>query len=253
MSKMFDALRRAEEQRRKRAVERKEKYEAGAEPPGMPLDVPLDSLPDNFLREIGMLRNSIESALKGKEKESLLFTSSTRREGSTTISINYAKLLAMQKREKVLLCEMNARNPAFAEKLSLSDGAGISDVFTGRKTISSVIQYLENFNLYVAHIGKPEPATIQLHLATVFPKLIEDAFKEYDMVVFDAPPITISPESPPMSTFVDGVVLVVQAGKTKREVVQRSMNAISQLNGNILGVILNRKKYYIPEFLYKRV
>jgi Mrp family chromosome partitioning ATPase len=56
-----------------------------------------------------------------------------------------------------------------------------------------------------------------------------------------------------MCAYVDGVVMVVQAGKTKREVVQRSMDAIARYEGNILGVILNRKKYYIPGFLYKRI
>ena len=56
-----------------------------------------------------------------------------------------------------------------------------------------------------------------------------------------------------MTAFVDGVVLVVQAERTKREVVQRSMESIANFQGNILGVVLNRKKYYIPEFLYRRV
>jgi protein-tyrosine kinase len=49
------------------------------------------------------------------------------------------------------------------------------------------------------------------------------------------------------------VVLVVQSGKTKREVVQRSLDMIAQFDGDVLGVVLNRKKYYIPDFIYRRL
>jgi Mrp family chromosome partitioning ATPase len=72
-------------------------------------------------------------------------------------------------------------------------------------------------------------------------------------VLVDAPPIVGSPEAPPMAAIVDGVVLVVKSGKTKREVVQRSLDMIAQFDGNVLGVVLNRKKYYIPDFIYRRL
>jgi capsular exopolysaccharide synthesis family protein len=255
VSKMFDSLKRAEAERRKKASQRREE-EAPEQAPDAPVQTPLvlaGSLPEGFAREIGVLRNSIDSALKGRERKALLFTSSTLAEGATTIAVNYAKLLAMQGSEKILLCEMNARAPSFSRLFSIDPEPGINDVLSGKSDLSAVIHDLDDYRLAVAPIGTADFASMQLHLSTQFPRLLQQALNEYTTVIFDAPAISVSPETAPMSAFVDGVVLVVQAGKTKREVIQQSINAISQQEGKVLGVILNRKKYYIPGFLYKRV
>ena len=56
-----------------------------------------------------------------------------------------------------------------------------------------------------------------------------------------------------MTAAMDGIVLVVQCERTKREIVQRALGMIGQFNGKVLGIVLNRKKYYIPEFIYRRL
>lgn len=252
---MFDSLREAEERRKRKAGEE------GSTDPKPPRIEPLQdlaststgALPEQFSRELGMLRNSMEAALKSKEHKAVLFSSSTREEGATTVAVNFARMLAQQGNEKVLLCELNSRNPAFADLFGDKKEQGICELFSGGASLQSVVSYDEASGMHIAHIGNPDPALIQLRLATVFPKLIESALEQFTTVIFDTPPITSSPETAAMSRFVDGVVLVVQSGRTKREIVQRSINAITQLDGNILGIVLNRKKYYIPGFLYDRV
>jgi capsular exopolysaccharide synthesis family protein len=256
MSKMFDDLKKAEESRKGKAAE-PEGQEVPSEQsrPIVDLAQPGTSagLPDDLFRELGILKNSLESFLEGKGMKSLIFSSSTSGEGATTIAVNYARVLALQGKEKVLLCEVNARKPSFDRIFSLSDSVGVVDVFTGDSSLDSAIHKIKNSNLAVVPVGRPDPSLIQLHMAEVLPGLLERAAKEYTTIVFDAPPISSSPETPAMSRFVDGVVIVVQSGKTKREVVQRSINAVARLDGKVLGVVLNRKKYYIPEFLYKRL
>jgi protein-tyrosine kinase len=255
MSKMFDSLRRAEEARLKKTAQ--PEHEAVAEPaPGTAAPqafVNAGLLPEGFAREIGVLRNSLESALKGKDRRSVLFTSSVVSEGATTIAVNYAKLIAMHGSEKVLLCEMNARRPSFVNLFSIEPEPGVGSVFTGENSLSAVVSYIDAFNLSVAPIGAMDLAAMQQHFSARFPALLREAFGEFTTVVFDAPAVSVSPETAPMSSFVDGVVIVVQEGKTKREVIQRSIGAIQQQEGRVLGVILNRKKYYIPEFLYNRI
>jgi Mrp family chromosome partitioning ATPase len=107
--------------------------------------------------------------------------------------------------------------------------------------------------LDVLHVGRLDATVIQLHLNAVFPRLLEEALRSYDTIIIDAPPIISAPEAAPMTAFADGVVLVVQAGKTKREVVARAMGSIANFKGRIIGVVLNRKRYYIPGFIYKRI
>ena len=105
----------------------------------------------------------------------------------------------------------------------------------------------------VVHVGDRDPSQIQLLVQRDFPRFVTEAHRSYDVIVVDAPPVFSAPETPPLTSMVDGVVVVLKCGKTKREIVQRSLTMINQFSGNILGVVLNRKKYYIPEFIYKRL
>jgi len=255
VSRIFDSMRKAEDERRRTAAERIS-AETGTEPlaPEEPARaVRAVEVPEGVLRELGMLRNALEVALGGKKKRTILFTSAMHGEGATTIASSYASILALEGRERVLVCEMNARRPAFSDVFSTNGEAGITEYFVSRMNLDSLIQRSESKELDVLHAGRQDATVIQLHLNAVFPRMLEEALKTYDTVIIDAPPIISAPETPPMTGFVDGVVLVVQAGKTKREVVLRALHSISNFKGRVLGVVLNRKRYYIPDFIYKRI
>ncbi len=254
MSKIFDSMRRAEDERRKRASKTGEPAASPArQPAAAPRIEQAGRIPGVFFRELGILRNSIEVALAGKTKRTILFASAMSGEGTTTVATNFAKVMALQGGERVLVCEMNARRPRFPHVFSTNGDAGVTEYFSQTANLSDYIHESEDDGLGVLHVGRQDATIIQLHLNQVFPRLIEESLRNYDTMIIDAPPILNSPETAPMCAFVDGVVVVVQAGKTKREVVARSMEAIRKFNGNLLGVVLNRKKYYIPDFIYKRI
>ncbi|UCH83855.1 MAG: CpsD/CapB family tyrosine-protein kinase [Candidatus Latescibacterota bacterium] len=257
MSKIFDAMKRAEDERRKRAArapESSQPVETIEERPVIPPRVDrVGQLPGEFFRQLGMLRNAVDVALEGKTKRTILFASSMSGEGTTTIATNFAKVLALQGHERVLVCEMNARRPRFPDVFSINGTEGVTEYFADESDLPSYVHTTDSDDLGVLHVGKQDATIIQLHLNQVFPRLIEETMRHYDTMIIDAPPILNSPETAPMTAFVDAVVVVVQAGKTKREVVGRSMESIEKFDGNVLGVVLNRKKYYIPDFLYKRI
>jgi protein-tyrosine kinase len=274
MSKMFDSLRRAEEAR-KRLLSQQEATQTGpvqsaesvqsAEQAKPTIDPPpnlepvspdlgqLAGYPEEFLRELGVLKNSLESILGKGKKQALMFVGSTRGEGTTTIVSSYAKLLSLQEQQKILLIEMNARHPSLAHKLGLTSHLGVTSFFDGDRTLDSLVQDTRQGSFKVITIGQNDPVKVQLHLDRMFPVLLKTALQRFDTVLIDAPPVVGSPETPPLSAHVDGVVVVVHTGKTKREVVQRSLKMIGQSDGKVLGVILNRKRYYIPDFIYRRI
>jgi len=254
VSKIFDALRRAEGQRSEsnEFVPEPAPHRGRRELRAAALPDASD-LPPDFIRELGILRNSLDITFSTMEKRSILFTSATPGEGTTTVATNFARFLALQGSGQVLVCELNARRPAFTRVFSINGTAGMTDYFSKRIQLKSIVQTVGGNQMDVLHVGAHDPTIIQLHLTQVLPEFLGDAFQLYDTVIIDAPPVISCPETPPMTGMVDGVVLVVQAGRTKREVVLRSMESIANFKGNILGVVLNRKKYYIPEFLYKRI
>lgn len=258
MSKMFDSLRRAEAARRKKTAltadsDKPVTRDVVTEDKSAPKVPQVEGIPEDFLRELGMLRNSLETSLDKKEKRTVLFTGSTSEEGTTTLISNFAELLSIQSKEKVLLVEMNARRPSLSWKLGLSSESGVTHYFSEKRPLESIIQKTSRGTFDVAHVGDKDPVKIQLHLEIMFPRLVEEALKQYDTILIDAPPVIESPETPPLASFTDGVVLVVHCGKTKREIIQRSLNMIEQFEGHVLGIVLNRKKYYIPNFIYRRI
>jgi protein-tyrosine kinase len=275
MSKMFDALRRAEAERRRRtdAAGPKAGREPAAEEQPLssvpahrlePIEIraPLgpaphvngsDPFPGDLLRELGILRNAIESQLGEKRKRVIVFTSALHEEGVTTLAVSYARLLALHGGERVLLLELNARTPSLASRMELSRHEGVTHFFTQQTPLSSLTQAAPQGGFDVIHVGEASPTKIQVNLERALPRIFEEALRTHDTVIVDAPPIVLSPETPPITRQADGVVLVVLSGRTKREVVQRSINLVRQFEGRVLGVALNRKRYYIPEFLYRRL
>jgi protein-tyrosine kinase len=260
---MFESLRRADAARKgklARPAPAPEPEEPTFDPPTIveptvPGVGQLDGFPEGFLRELGNLKNSLESALGKTGKRTIVFASSIRGEGTTTVVSSLAKLLSLQVTAKsgVLLIEMNAHRPSLQRKLGLRSAAGATHFMEGRKTLDAVVQRSPQGSFDVIHVGENDPVIVQLYLDRMFPLLLRSALQRYDTVLIDAPPIVSSPETPPMTGFADGVVLVVHCGKTKREIAQRSMTMVGQFDARVLGVVLNRKKYYIPDFIYQRI
>jgi len=267
VSKMFDALRRAEAERRQRmsgaareeseregtAVPKRETPVAPVPPVERPAAPQLRHVASaNTYREVGILHNSIDTLLDRKARRTILFTSATRSEGTTTVATTYAELLTMKGEHRVLVVEMNARSPILARRFGLTN-KGMSDYLSGGVPFPAVVSRVPSAGYDVVHVGGHDANRIQLLLERAFPRFLEEAQRHYDTVIIDAPPVFSAPETPPMTPEVDGVVMVLKCDKTKREIVQRSLAMIGQFNGNVLGVVLNRKKYYIPEFIYRRI
>jgi Mrp family chromosome partitioning ATPase len=206
-----------------------------------------------MLRELGILRNSLESKLDRKSGRVLMFTSAMHEEGVTTLALAYARLLALQGDQRIVLIELNARTPALASRLGLTAAEGVTHYFTSRRPFASLVQRPAGEAFDVVHVGLPDATLIQINLEREFPHLMEEALQSYDTVVIDAPPVVTCPETPPLAPFVDGVALVVHTGRTKRETVERSIKQIQQFQGRVLGVVLNRKRYYIPRFIYRHL
>src|SRR6188508_1095351 len=161
---MFDALRRAEAERKQKiaetgpssAAERVDETSAptiAAHESAVPESVravplheaplPADYAPTGeLLRELGILRNSLESRLDARSKRVLMFTSAMHDEGVTTLAIAYSRLLAMHGHERVLLVELNARRPALAERLGLGPGEGVTHYFGESRALAGLIRHM---------------------------------------------------------------------------------------------------------------
>ncbi len=253
MSKIFDALRKAENNKgRPRSGPARpvpEKHGMRGE------QIFLKGMDEDFRRSLLNLRNSIDSAMKGKDSKIVLFTSAVKSEGTTTITAYLARVLAMGESDRILLVDCAVNNPQIHSLFGLKNEKGILDYLTGKSDLPDVINAVDHGVLDVVTSGsmKETGVTQPLFSSERMSIFVNQVKEQYDYVLIDTSAILEAPETQIIATYSSGVVIVVQAGKTRREVVKRAMMMIEKFGGEFIGTVLNKKKYHIPEFIYRRV
>lgn len=254
MSKIFDALRKAEREKGGPRVRAQRREAAGRLIAGSE-DVLFRDMDENFRRSLLSLRNSIDSEMKQKESRIIMFTSAVRGEGKTTIIAYLARMLASSGTEKVLLVDCSVMHPQLHILFDHENNAGIVDYLAGAVELDAVVKPIEAGVFDLVTVGTPQrgDVTQPLFNSERMRLFCRQAAEHYDYVFIDTSAILEAPETSIVGSYMDGVVLVIHAGKTKREVLKRAMVMVEKLDGKFIGSVLNKKKYYIPEFIYRRV
>lgn len=206
------------------------------------------------------LRTSILLSTAGHAPKSLLITSSLPSEGKTTTAINTAISLA-QTGAKVLIIDSDMRRPRLHTVFNISNAEGLSTILSSdlnENEILDVIQRddLTKLNLLPSGPVPPNPAELigSEQMANLL-KLLQNNFTH---VVVDSPPIASFTDGVLIASMVDGVILVVNSGKSSRQVVRRSRQLLQDIGAKIFGVVLNnvnlrsQDNYYYYQSYYHR-
>ncbi|MBW1792791.1 MAG: CpsD/CapB family tyrosine-protein kinase, partial [Deltaproteobacteria bacterium] len=181
------------------------------------------------------------------------------------VSVNLAISLA-QAGLKTLLVGADLRKPMMAKTFGLELIPGLTDIVLGNypwadtvKSITDIIMGkltmdevmmtpgMDNLHIITSGIIPPNPA--ELIESRRLMDFIEEAKKQYDMVIFDSTPILSTADAAILGTKVDGVLLVYRIGAVSRGLLKRSAAQLEQVNCNIIGVVLNGMKADIsPDF-----
>jgi capsular exopolysaccharide synthesis family protein len=248
VSKISDALDKADRERRSQegaGVPESQRAELG--PP------PSRNVPDAVWRELGMMRNLIESHLPSKRSRSLLVTSAAAGEGVSSVTANFARILADDPSINVLVVDANPGTPAQHELLGVDNASGFVELARGDLKSDEAVRVTARKNLCVIPSGAPTGGMLQLVGTERVPGMLAALQARFHYLLFDAPPVLSYPETAILGSHVDGVLLVVRALNTRREAAARARDALSRSGCNVIGVVLNRYKYSIPEFIYRRV
>ena len=211
---------------------------AGAEPAARPLVLPprvTAALPEDVVREMTTLRVGLEAALADRVPRVVMFVSSQGGEGTSTVVMQFALTLAQDAELRTLLVDLNARRPAHPVTPAVAPGEGTAVAHL------DVLPFADT----CAEAGFVVPAEAR--------QAIETTGAGYDWVIVDGPPVLESPDSASLGAVADGVVLIVQAGRTKRPVVTRAVDLLRKAGGRVLGTVLNRRRLEIPGFIYSRI
>jgi len=269
MAKVYEALRRAEEERKRRAGDETS--------PAAPLDVSpavapprvkrpsmLGSLlsrggrrraepggaaevnkrrisliqPDSYVAEqFRALRGRIDAIAAERSIKTVVVTSAFQGEGKTTASVNLAAVTALSLGRKVLLIDCDLRKPKVHASLGVQPQTGLAEVLQGESTFEEAICKVDGAEFDVLPVRSRPSNPSELLGSKEMRRVIEDASALYDRVILDSPAALGLPDVKAISEFSDGVVIVVRADFTSQQEVEALLEILDR--DRILGLVLN--------------
>jgi capsular exopolysaccharide synthesis family protein len=192
----------------------------------------------NYEEAIRTLRNSILLTDFDRRLRSVLLTSASPSEGKSTVAAHLAATHASQ-HKRTLLIDGDLRRPSVHRLYQVPNSIGLSNVLLQQISWrDAVVRMDEPKGLDILPAGPPTRRASDL-VGMGLAELIEEATREYDLVVLDAPPLLGFAEPLQMATAVDGVIVVARAGDTSRKALGTVITTLHRLRANLVGVVLN--------------
>jgi capsular exopolysaccharide synthesis family protein len=206
-------------------------------------------VPAECVEEYHCMKQTITALRADRQIRTLLFCCSTEGEGNSTVLANFAMTMASEG-DKVLLVDANLRTPAIHDICNLDQIGGFSDVLLGRSAVADTIKKTHISNLSVITCGTRSSNPFALLDSNRLPPFIEQMKTLADWVLFDAPPVIAYNDARVLAPHIDGVIMVIEAEKTRWEVVNSARQRIGNDTGKILGAVLNKRQMHVPHWVY---
>ena len=198
------------------------------------------------------LRTSVLLSTAGRAPKSLLITSSLPGEGKTTTAVNTAISLA-QTGASVVIIDADMRRPRLQHIFNVDMNDGLSTVLSSDASEADMLAMIETdeaSGLSVMSSGPIPPNPAELLGSDQMRRLMTALQAHYTHVIVDSPPISSFTDGVLISTMVDGVLLVVHGGKSSRHIVRRSKQLLSDVGAKVLGVVLNNVNLQSHDYYY---
>ncbi|SHE82216.1 CpsD/CapB family tyrosine-protein kinase [Caloramator proteoclasticus] len=184
------------------------------------------------------LRTNIQFSSFDKDIKTIVVTSSAPGEGKSTTIGNLALVMA-QSGKRVLLIDADLRKPTVHKKFKLSNQTGLTNILIEDKNPFEVIQkYSDNLYILTSGILPPNPAEVVA--SNKLRNFINEMKNHFDYILLDSPPVIAVTDAQILSSFLDGVILVVSSGEAEKELVKKAKDLLDKVNANIIGVVLNK-------------
>ncbi len=185
--------------------------------------------------------NSIRTKLmftgKGESCPTFVVTSSLAGDGKTTTAVSLAVSIASAE-QRVLLIDADMRKPSIHRYFNMEYSDGLSEFLAGL-TDQPNLRYAEADGVTVLTAGQVPPNPAELLGSKQFNVLLEKMRERFDYIIIDTPPVNIVTDATVFASSITGYVFVVQSGKNQRRDLQDAIRQIEEMNGNVVGLVLN--------------
>lgn len=188
------------------------------------------------------LRTNLEFSSPDKPLRSMVVTSAGSDEGKSTTLANLAVTMA-QTSKKVILVDCDLRRPSLHQIFQVLNSSGLTDLVRDETLLANPpLQDTPVANLKLLTSGQLPPNPSELLGSRRMDEIIAALLARADMLLFDAPPIIAVTDAALLSAKVDGVLLIISAGKTKREHARKAHALLEKVNARLIGTVLNNVK-----------
>jgi capsular exopolysaccharide synthesis family protein len=194
----------------------------------------------------------IEVALGPTSTRAIVFSSAVRGEGNSTVVAQFAEMLS-RRGERVILIDGNPRHPSLHRHFAAPEAPGLAEYVQGTVSREDIVHSTGFANLSLVPLGRCADRSQAERISESLGDLVRAVAASYDYVLVDIDFIGSAFFSSSAVSAGDGVVLVLRASKTNRQVANRACETVRVVGGRILGVVLNRRDFPIPDFLYRRL
>lgn len=183
------------------------------------------------------LRTRLMLGEDGQPRRVLLITSPSKGDGKSVTAANLALTMAQEFNRRIVLVDADLRWPGVHELLGIPQAPGLAELLAGELTLDQAIVDLPDFNLSVLPAGLTPERPAELLGSLAMRRALDTLRARYDRVVIDMPPVVPLADVGVVAPQVDGVVLVVRAGATKKPQIERALSVFE--SNRLVGLVLN--------------
>ena len=184
------------------------------------------------------MRTNIEFSGVEKPIKSVLIVSPNPGEGKSTIAANLSVAIA-QGGKRVILIDADLRRPKIHRIFKLLNRVGLSDFFISSIPLEDMIQKWKDPNLSIITSGAIPPNPADLLASNKMAGVLNACKKLADITIVDAPPFLVT-DAAILASHVDGVILLVESGKTQMRSCKTAVENLGRAGARIIGVVMNR-------------
>lgn len=201
----------------------------------------------------GTLTTNIDFARLDAPVQTLLVTSALGGEGKSTVAANLAIAYAHSGR-RTLLVDADVRKPGVHRLFELSNSSGLTTlVRSDHASLDKIVQMTDVANLSVLTTGPLPPNPPEVLKSQRMQRLMERLREDGSLVILDSPPVGGLADSLILASLCDATLVVVRAGRTRREVVRRTLDALAHVDAPVIGIVLNMSSDKVPaDYYYSR-
>ncbi len=188
-----------------------------------------------------------------KAPRAVVFTGLERGAGCSWVCARAGETLADQVGGSVCVVDANLRSPSLHEYFGADNHCGLIDILLRSGPVRRFAQQLSPSNMWLVPCGSSASDPRTLMTSDRLRLLISELRTEFQYVLIDAPPLSLYVDAALLGQLADGMVMILKANCTHRETAWRAKESLDAANVRLLGVVLNKRTFPIPEAIYRKL